>query len=194
MSNTGVRPQYANMPTTPGQYETVVVDPPWPVQKFPRRVRPNQTPALDYPTMSVEDIRAFPIDAWASPRAYLFLWTTNGFLQTAGTILGAWGFKYHATLVWCKETGVCPWSPFQFCTEFVLFGCRDGKRFREFPMGTLKTHFAAPVTRHSEKPSIFYEMLLPITPEPRIDLFARTRHPGWDYWGNELPPPGTTWN
>jgi len=23
---------------------------------------------------------------------------------------------------------------------------------------------------------------------PKIELFARTRRPGWDVWGNEAPP------
>ena len=41
-------------------------------------------------------------------------------------------------------------------------------------------------TRHSEKPSLFYEILKNNTKEPRIDIFARRKHDGFDSWGLEV--------
>ena len=38
--------------------ETIVLDPPWPMAKIERDVRPNQV-AFDYPTMSEDELRKF---------------------------------------------------------------------------------------------------------------------------------------
>ncbi len=40
--------------------------------------------------------------------------------------------------------------------------------------------------RHSQKPDEMYELIEAVAPTPRIELFARTRRPGWDAWGNEV--------
>ena len=45
-----------------GPYRTIVIDPPWPVQKILRDVRPNQD-VFDYPTVTVEDIPKPPVAA-----------------------------------------------------------------------------------------------------------------------------------
>lgn len=44
------------------------------------------------------------------------------------------------------------------------------------------------VTRHSQKPEEFRQLIARATKglRPRIELFARTRVPGWDAWGNEV--------
>jgi N6-adenosine-specific RNA methylase IME4/DNA-binding XRE family transcriptional regulator len=43
----------AASPDTTIRYSTLVIDPPWPVQKIERDVRPNQSSHLDYPTMPI---------------------------------------------------------------------------------------------------------------------------------------------
>lgn len=43
-----------------GKYHTIVVDPPWDMKKIDRDVRPNQV-EFDYPTMTLDEIKAFPI-------------------------------------------------------------------------------------------------------------------------------------
>ena len=169
------------------KYRTLVVDPPWPMRKINRKVRSRQGSFLDYPVMTLEEIEALDIDHWATRDAYCFLWTTQKFIKPAFGILEAWEFPYVCTITWCKPTGICPYNPFQFASEFVLFGCRDRKVFRQFRMGTVKTWFCTKGRpRHSEKPEQFYQMIRRITPEPRIDLFARRRHKGFDAWGNQV--------
>jgi len=32
-------------------YDLLMIDPPWPIRKVPRKVGPNQTPDLDYSTI-----------------------------------------------------------------------------------------------------------------------------------------------
>ena len=38
---------------------------------------------------------------------------------------------------------------------------------------------------HSKKPEEFYEFLERVSPEPRIELFARNKRDGWWRWGLE---------
>lgn len=46
--------------------------------------------------------------------------------------------------------------------------------------------FREALREHSRKPDSFYEILRTNTPEPRIDIFARYRHFGFDSYGNEV--------
>jgi len=50
---------------------------------------------------------------------------------------------------------------------------------------------AAPVGRHSEKPTAVYELIESYFPNlPKIELHARGRlRVGWDAWGYEAPDP-----
>ena len=50
----------------------------------------------------------------------------------------------------------------------------------------MKTFFAAPVIRHGEKPAILYDSVHRYFDAPRLDVFARSRHPGFEAWGNQV--------
>lgn len=42
-------------------------------------------------------------------------------------------------------------------------------------------------TRHSEKPTEIRHRIVELLGDvPRVELFARTKAPGWDAWGNEI--------
>ena len=85
-------------------------------------------------------------------------------------------------MTWVKPTGMTPYS-WMYNTEHVLFG-RVGNLPLE-RMG-LKLSFEAPAARHSQKPEVFYERVLAASPEPRLELFARSPRAGFDAWGNEV--------
>ncbi|GAH93415.1 unnamed protein product, partial [marine sediment metagenome] len=58
-----------------GKFRTIVIDPPWPVEKLLREERPNQFD-IDYPTMYIEEIIALPISDLASEEGcHIYLWT-----------------------------------------------------------------------------------------------------------------------
>ena len=175
-------------------YKGIVVDPPWDQGKSGKRaVRPNQGVDLEYPTMTFDEIANIPIGDWAAEQAFLWLWATNSksrssrkpILMQAFDLMEHWGFNYYTTLTWTKPTGPTPFGPFQVATEHCIFGYRGGCKFPKESLGKMKTWFSAPVTRHSEKPSIIYEHANRYFDGPFLDVFARRRHPGFDAWGNE---------
>ena len=182
------------VPQCAGTYQCIVVDPPWDQGKTGlRAVRPNQGPDLDYPTMTFEEIAEVEVPKWAAENAFIWLWATNGrsrssglpILQQAFDLMNHWGFRYYTILTWDKGNGVCPFGPFQITTEHCLFGYRGKFVTPKHAMGQSKTLFSEPSSRHSQKPSVLYEYIRTHFPGPRLDVFARRGHLGFESWGNE---------
>src|ERR1700678_321631 len=92
-------------------YKVAVIDPPWPMQKILRKVRPNQTERLDYPTQTLLEIAetvTTEILPLLDTNAHVFLWTTQKFLPKAFGLLEGWGLKYVFTMTWHKPGGFQP--------------------------------------------------------------------------------------
>lgn len=165
------------------KYRTIVADPPWPqptIGKFQRRQnqRPNDLP---YSTMTIDAIKRMPVGDMAERGAHLWLWTTNAFLQTGFEVMAAWGFTYLAPITWVKPSGCGAY--FIHRTQTVLFGYRERC---EFPLARYQPNVLfAPARTHSAKPEAFIDFVETISPEPRVELFARRHRLGWDVWGNE---------
>jgi N6-adenosine-specific RNA methylase IME4 len=173
------------MPELPnGQYRCIVIDPPWPMQKIEREVRPKQGKRLDYPVMTLEEIAALPIGNLAtSDGCHLYLWTTQKYLPTALEMVEGWGFRYQCLMTWRKNVGITPYS-WMYDTEHVIFARLGSLQLQELG---LRLSFEAPVTRHSEKPDIFFdERVIPASPEPRLEMFARKVRDGFTVWGDEV--------
>lgn len=175
------------------KYRTVVIDFPWPLKlggSVPESMqRTSLKSNIPYPTMPIEDIYKFPINDYAAADCLLFIWATCGktkdgtpILQHAFSILEEWDFSYHCIITWHKTNPYSFWSPLLWATEHVIFGYRG-----EFPKvyGQMSNLISAPTRKHSQKPPLFYQQLRSWTPAPRIDLFARQVHEGFDGWGNE---------
>ena len=111
-----------NVPLPENKYRTIVVDPPWPIEKILREERPLQD-SFDYKPMTLEEIEAFNITDIAADDSHLYLWTTQKHIHNAFHILEVWGFKYQCMLTWVKNVGFTPFS-FMYSTEHVLFGRR----------------------------------------------------------------------
>ena len=170
-----------NIRTTKRRYATILADPPWPYRQVARRTH-DATKALEYPTMSMDEIRNLPVRRIVSEACMLFLWITNPFLDEAFTVIEAWGFEYRTAATWVKPrptTGT--WFLGQ--TEHLLLAVR-GKpplpaRRRPGLIRTLERQ------AHSVKPRESYELVESMSQSPRIELFARRARPGWDSWGLE---------
>lgn len=184
----------AVLPRHLGKYRCLVVDPPWQQGKTGKRsVRPNQGIALDYPTMAFGDIKALPVPEWAAEESYLWLWATNSkdrqtkepVVKMAFDLLEHWGYTFNTMLTWDKKTGPCPFGPYQIVSEYALFAWRGAARFDREHLGRMKTVFSETSRGHSIKPRGLYEHIRKTFPGPRLDVFARQKHPGFDGWGNE---------
>lgn len=171
-----------DIPLPEGKYRTIVIDPPWPVQKIVREERPNQARPLDYPTMTVEEIKALPISELAADDGcHIYLWTTHKFLPTAFDVFHEWGVKYECLLTWVKNVGFTPFS-WMYSTEHALFG-RVGSL--ELLKKGLRLDFKGKVERHSEKPDAFYARVREASPEPRLDMYGRKSRKSFKVWGND---------
>lgn len=165
------------------KYKTILVDPPWNIKlrgKYNNRKKQSQV--MPYQTMTVEEIKALNVDSIADVACHLWLWTTNQTLPDGFDVMKSWGFKYLSPITWVKPQGLGNY--FQNRTQTILFGYKE-KCY--FPLGRYKpTVLYANIGRHSEKPSAFHDLIESISPEPRIELFARAKRMGWDVWGNEV--------
>lgn len=169
----------------PGTYSCIVIDPPWDIKKIEREERPNQGVALDYPTMSLEQIadeQWVPVRTHAADNCHLYLWVTHKYLPSGLELMAAWGFRYQCTMTWRKNVGITPFS-WMYDTEHVLFGRKGNLPLTQLG---LRLSFDAPVQGHSVKPEVFYDRVRAASPGPRIDMFARTPRDGFDVWGNEV--------
>ncbi|MEE9510409.1 MAG: MT-A70 family methyltransferase [Candidatus Bathyarchaeia archaeon] len=165
-----------------GQYQTIIIDPPWPVEKIERYEAPHQEPNVDYKTMTIEAIKAIKLPT--ADDCHLFLWTTQKFLPTAFEVLKEWEFKYVLTMVWHKGGGFQPFNLPQYNCEFVLYGRKGSPTFTN-----TKDFFCCFVGKrreHSRKPIEFYNIIRRVTPEPRIDIFGREGIAGFEAWGDEI--------
>ena len=177
-----------------GKYQVIYADPPWSYDcKEPTASKGGAKGSgysggvnYYYATMSTKEIMDMPIKNISADDCVLFLWATNPLLPEAMETMTRWGFKYKTTLTWhklrCKGMGY--W--FRGHTEFLLFGVMGHvKAFRSLEHN-IKT---LPVEQHSKKPHDFRILIDAVTVnmQPKIELFARERHVGWDTWGNEVP-------
>jgi N6-adenosine-specific RNA methylase IME4 len=168
------------------KYRVIVIDPPWDVKKLTHKARPNQT-HMDYPTMSLDEIKNMPIGKIADVQCWCFLWTTQKYLFESKPILEHWGFHHLLTMSWEKTYGKSAGMPlfgFRWNVEFVLVGYKTKPEL--WPQRKLiPCAFSAENIRHSQKPDKFYDMVSELG-SPKIDIFARQQRENWDVWGNEV--------
>lgn len=166
-----------------GEYDVFAADPPWQYDNSGF----HQSAAAHYPTMATDVIAALPTTDATFPKCadpcVLFLWATSPLLPAAVAVLQAWGFDYKAHLVWVKDRapGVGWWL--QTRHELLLIGVRGATT----PLEKVDSVIAGAVDVHSRKPDEAFTAIDRMFPGlRRVELFARTRRPGWDAWGHEV--------
>ena len=173
-----------------GRYRTIYLDPPWP---YDRRVLGRR--ALDEiyagGVMSLEDLGRLPIARLGreDDRFYVWMWCTwpkirDGFHQE---VLDAWKLKWVSEIVWDKVT-MGQGRRMRKQTEILLLAVPAGQSSllleRKDQRDLVQVRRG---TQHSGKPEEFRRLIETLTPEPRIELFARSHPPSWDVWGLEAP-------
>lgn len=175
--------ELANEATWPTDvYRCVVMDPPWPMQKVDREVRPAQAD-LDYDTWTLQDIQDIPLGSFTDDASHLWLWTTQKHLESAEDIVIGWGFKRLVTMTWCKTGGPQPAGLPQYDSEFVILARKGGLEFLETK--NFGTWFEARRREHSRKPDHLYDLVSRVSPGPRLEMFSREERDGFATWGDE---------
>ncbi len=179
--NERLRQKALSVPPPEGQYRCIVMDPPWPMQKIDRDVRPQQSAELDYPVMTLGQIMDIKVPS--ADLCHLYLWTTQRFIWDCRSLLDNWGFQRIALMVWHKPGGFQPTGLPQYNCEFVLIARKGGLTFdstKDFPLC-----FQAPRREHSRKPDEFYDLVRRVSPGPRLDMFSREAREGFEQFGNQ---------
>lgn len=165
-----------------GKYSTIIIDPPWDMQKIERDVRPNQV-GFDYPPMSEPELAALDLGGLADDDCHMFCWTTHKFLPMALRLIEGWGWRYVLTMVWHKPGGFQPIGLPQYNCEFAVYARRGSPAFVDTKQ--FFACFEAPRREHSRKPDEFYDVVRRVTAGTRLDMFSREKRDGFDQYGNE---------
>lgn len=185
-----------------GGWRLISADPAWHFRARTVLTKSNWVSRRDaekhYPVMDLDDIKALPVPAMAAEDCHLFLWVTGPILEKAFEVIRAWGFRYSAIAFdWIKlkrnwpdgapvtETdlhvglGLTTRKNAEYC---LLARRGNAKRLSR----DVRAVIFSPRREHSRKPDDAFARMRRYAAGPYLELFARTRRPGWDCWGNQL--------
>ena len=177
--------------TTQKKYNIIYADPPW---TYEDKAHPGKRGAqYKYGlmgTQSLIDLRPM-IDKIAAEDCLLAMWWTPPLIIDALRVIDGWGFKLKTAkgFTWRKMTvngkehfGMGRWT--RNNTEDCLFATRGRPKRVALNVRQL---VSAKTREHSRKPDEVRDALVTLMGDiPRIELFARQQHLGWDVWGNQV--------
>lgn len=176
------------------KYKIIYADPPWKYNdRRNKHTRFCGGAMAHYPVMDYREIAKIPVGGGLSGKdCVLFLWATFPMLKEALYVLEQWGFKYKTLgFSWIKtnKKNGKPFFGIGFYTksncEVCLIGVR-GKTIKPIT-NKISSVIISPREEHSKKPDIVRDKIVELYGNlPRIELFAREKHNGWDAWGNEV--------
>lgn len=168
---------------TETRFPIIYADPPWRYENPPIGAS-NRSIENHYPTMTLDEICALPVNDLATDDAMLYLWATAPKLAECMRVIEAWGFEYRTNLVWDKELiGMGYHARNQH--EILLIAKRGNIPPPEAGKQPASLHRERRAD-HSAKPVFYYEMIEAAYPGlPKIELFCRTPREGWAAWGNQ---------
>ncbi|MBI3367995.1 MAG: S-adenosylmethionine-binding protein [Burkholderiales bacterium] len=182
------------------RFATILADPPWQFQNRTGKVAPEHRRLSRYSTMTLDDIKALPINPACESTAHLYLWVPNALLPDGLAVMAAWGFAYKSNIVWHKvrkdggPDGRGVGFYFRNTTELLLFGVR-GKNARTLAPGRSQVNILCTRKReHSRKPDEAYSLIERCSPGPYLEMFARGARDGWSAWGNQAQDYFPTWD
>lgn len=175
------------------KYGVVYADPPWQFQNRTGKVAPEHKRLMRYETMTLEDIKALPVQSIIGEKCHLYLWVPNALLPDGLTVMETWGFEYKGNIVWEKvrkdgqPDGRGVGFYFRNVTELLLFGIKK-KSAPNRTLGPARSQVnlvRAMKREHSRKPDEIIPIIEACSAGPRIELFARGDRDGWDMWGDQ---------
>ena len=174
------------------KYQIILSDPPWKYNsRANHKTRFRGGAEGHYPLMTMEEIKALPVDKIADSNCALFLWTTFPYLQEQIKLFEHWGFRYRTlAFAWLKtnKNNGFPFFGVGYYTKSNLELCLLGiKGQLKIKSNSISQVIIAPRREHSRKPDEIREKIVGLFGDlPRIELFAREKIAGWDAWGNEV--------
>lgn len=179
--------QFADMRPA-GGFSMIMADPPW---QFTHRSSAGvavKSAGGQYDLMTLDDIKAMPVEALAADDAVLWLWATNPMLREAIEVLDAWGFSFKTAGHWAKFTRHGKQA---FSTGYILRGAGEpfliGTRGAPKTTRSVRSVIIGLLREHSRKPDEAFAAAERLMPSARrIELFSREARPGWEAWGNEI--------
>ncbi|NQD39985.1 MT-A70 family methyltransferase [Glutamicibacter halophytocola] len=181
---------FTPLPSVEGGFQTVLADPPWRFQNRTGKVAPEHRRLDRYDTMTLEEIKALPVESEMAKNAHLYLWVPNALLPEGLEVMKAWGFRYVSNIVWAKRRkdggpdGRGVGFYFRNVTEILLFGVRGSMRTLA-PARSQVNMIETRKREHSRKPDEQYDLIEACSPGPFLEMFARYPRDGWSAWGNE---------
>jgi N6-adenosine-specific RNA methylase IME4 len=192
-----------------GKYGAILADPPWAFNIYgwtgnsPGVAVPQRAADEHYRVMDEAALSALPVGELAADDCVLFVWVTWPTIEWALRVVDKWGFKYKTcAFSWLKANaqqidmfrddadvamGLGYWT--RTNSEVCLLATR-GKPTRL--NADVRQGIIEPRREHSRKPDCVHDRIKRLVAGPYLELFARTRRPGWDAWGNEtgkfVPP------
>lgn len=192
-------------------YKAILADPAWLFTTRSAKGK-GRSPEKHYACMSLDDIKALPVQDLAAPDCALFMWAIDTHIPMAHEVIADWGFEYKTVgFYWVKtnKDGETPFTGMGYWTRANPEQCLtsldpEGFEGRQCLLGSQGSpkRIGRDVPRlivsrrreHSRKPDAAAKRIERLVPGPYLELFARTQRPGWDVWGNEtdkfeaLPP------
>jgi len=162
-------------------YPVLYADPPW---RYEHSESESRAIENQYPTMTLDEICALPVDDLATPDAILFLWATSPKLAESMQVIESWGFTYRTCAVWDKQK-IGMGYYFRQQHELLLVATR-GSIPTPIPEHRPASVFSEARGDHSAKPVQFAAWIEAMYPTLlRIELFCRSPRDGWATWGNQ---------
>ena len=170
------------------KYGVIYADPPWAFTVRSEKGK-GRSAERHYGCMSLSDIKSVPVADCAAKDCALFLWTTDPMLEKAIAVINAWGFTYKTVgFNWAKTNaaggffvGMGFWT--RANPELCLLATRGHPKRKS---ASVRRLVVSPRREHSRKPDEVVDRIEQLCNGPYLELWARTRRPGWDSLGDEL--------
>jgi len=178
------------MKLPPGPFQTVLADPPWAFRTFSGKHCTLHRGAHDhYGTTETRSLAEIPLASVCADDSTLLMWTADSHFPEAMALGEAWGFRFKTcAFIWVKSVlggwphvGMGYWTRKQ-AEQCWLFTRGSPKRLSK----GVEQIIHCPRGAHSAKPDQQYDRIEALVGGPYLELFARSRRPGWSAWGNEV--------
>jgi N6-adenosine-specific RNA methylase IME4 len=173
----------------------IYADPPWQWEPWSRETGMDRAADNHYKTMTIDEIKTFGaryVLPLAANDCTLLMWATWPLMPNWISVLSAWGFTFKTCgFLWAKqnEFGVGWHVGNGYHTRSNTEPCLLATRGAPLRLGNVEQLIVASVRAHSEKPDEVYDRIERLVAGPYLELFARKARPGWQTWGDEVPPP-----